>query len=55
MTSSNEIKTLAALGKPGRGKVYNNIAETIANTPLVRLSRLKAEAGAKADRSKSVV
>ncbi len=49
MTSSNEIKTLAALGKPGRGKVYNNIAETIANTPLVRLSRLKAEAGAKAD------
>ena len=49
MTSSNEIKTLAALGKPGRGKVYDNIAETIANTPLVRLSRLKAEAGAKAD------
>jgi len=49
MSSSTEIKTLAAIGKIGRGKVYNNIAETIANTPLVRLSRLKAEAGAKAD------
>lgn len=49
MTSSNEIKTLAAVGKPGRGKVYENIAETIANTPLVRLSRLTAQANAKAD------
>jgi cysteine synthase A len=49
MTSQTEIKTLAAIGKPGRGKVYNNIAETIANTPLVRLSRLKEKTGAKAD------
>jgi cysteine synthase len=49
MSSSTEIKTLAAIGKIGRGKVYENIAETIANTPLVRLSRLKAEAKAKAD------
>lgn len=49
MSSSTEIKTLAAIGTIGRGKVYENIAETIANTPLVRLSRLKAEAGARAD------
>jgi len=49
MSSSTEIKTLAAIGKIGRGKVYENIAETIANTPLVRLSRLKEQAGAKAD------
>lgn len=49
MSSSTGIKTLAAIGKIGRGKVYENIAETIANTPLVRLSRLRAEAGAKAD------
>ena len=49
MSSSTEIKTLAAIGKIGRGKVYENVAETIANTPLVRLSRLKAQAGAKAD------
>jgi cysteine synthase A len=49
MSSSTEIKTLAAIGKIGRGKVYENIAETIANTPLVRLSRLREQAGAKAD------
>lgn len=49
MSSSTEIKTLAAIGKIGRGKIYENVAETIANTPLVRLSRLKAQAGAKAD------
>ena len=49
MTSSTEIKTLAAVGKPGRGKVYDNIAETIANTPLVRLSRLGKQANAKAE------
>ena len=49
MTSTPEIKTLAALGKPGRGRVYNDITETIANTPLVRLSRLGAAAGAKAE------
>jgi cysteine synthase A len=49
MSSSTEIKTLAAIGKIGRGKVYENITETIANTPLVRLSRLKAEAKAKAE------
>ena len=54
MTESNkpraaDLKTLAAIGKIGRGRIYENIAETIANTPLVRLSRLKAEAGTKAD------
>ena len=49
MTSETPIKTLAAIGKPGRGKVYDSIAETIANTPLVRLSRLREKTGAKAD------
>ena len=44
-----EIKTIAALGKPGRGRVYNDITETIANTPLVRLSRLTQAANAKAE------
>jgi cysteine synthase A len=48
MTSAPDMKTLAAIGKPGRGKVYENIAETIANTPLVRLSRLGSQARAKA-------
>lgn len=30
---------------PGRGRVYNNIIETIGNTPLVRLNRVAADAG----------
>ncbi len=29
----------------GRGKIYNDITETIGNTPLVRLSRLASEMG----------
>src|ERR1700760_1018424 len=36
-------------GKPGRGRVYNSITETIGDTPLVRLNRMPKEAGAKAD------
>jgi len=35
--------------KPGRGRVYNSITETIGDTPLVRLQRMPKEAGAKAD------
>jgi cysteine synthase A len=36
-------------GKPGRGRVYDSIVETIGDTPLVRVHRLTKEAGAKAD------
>jgi cysteine synthase A len=36
-------------GKPGRGRVYNSITDTIGDTPLVRMARLPKEAGAKAD------
>ena len=36
-------------GKPGRGRIYNSITETIGDTPLVRLVRLPKEAGVKAD------
>lgn len=35
--------------KPGRGRIFDSITETIGNTPLVRLKRLPAESGAKAD------
>ncbi len=35
--------------KPGRGRVFNSITETIGDTPLVRLARLPQQAGAKAD------
>lgn len=34
-----------ALDKPGRGRVYGNILETIGNTPLVRINGLAEEAG----------
>ena len=36
-------------GKPGRGRIYNSITETIGDTPLVRIHRMAEEAGAKAD------
>jgi cysteine synthase A len=36
-------------GKPGRGRIYNSITETIGDTPLVRLTRMPQMAGAKAD------
>src|SRR5277367_1128152 len=36
-------------GKPGRGRIYDSITQTIGDTPLVRLSRLPKEAGVKAD------
>jgi cysteine synthase A len=35
--------------KPGRGRIFNSITETIGDTPLVRLQRLTGGAGVKAD------
>ncbi len=49
MTDLPDIKTLAATKSWGRGKVYENITETIGHTPLVRLSKIKAASDAKAD------
>lgn len=52
MPSSTAKKTTApspaVLDKPGRGRIYNSIIETIGNTPLVELQRLPQEAGCKA-------
>ena len=36
-------------GKPGRGRIYDSITETIGDTPLVRLAHMTKEAGVKAD------
>ena len=44
-----DIKTLAATRTWGRGRVYNNIAETIGHTPLVRLSKVTAAANVTAE------
>jgi len=35
--------------KPGRGRIYDSITETIGDTPLVRLHRMAKDAGVKAD------
>ncbi|MEK6746346.1 MAG: cysteine synthase A [Pseudomonadota bacterium] len=37
------------LDKAGRGRIYDNIIETVGNTPLIRLNRLAKEAGIVAD------
>jgi cysteine synthase A len=35
--------------KPGRGRIYDSIVETIGDTPLVRMARMPKEAGVTAD------
>jgi cysteine synthase A len=35
------------LDKPGRGRVYETILDTVGNTPLVRIGRLAERQGAK--------
>ena len=42
--NSSDIKTLAATRTWGRGRVYENIAETIGHTPLVKLSKVTSAA-----------
>src|SRR5437763_15970469 len=37
------------LDRPLRGRIYDSIAETIGNTPLVRIPRICAEEGIAAD------
>jgi cysteine synthase len=45
---ANEHKPLV-FDRPLRGRIYDNIAETIGNTPLVRIPKILAEEGVKAD------
>ena len=37
------------LDEPGRGRIYDSIAETVGNTPLVRVPRFSRERGLRAD------
>src|SRR5262245_35461152 len=48
-TSMLAIRTLAAVTGWSRGRIYNDVTETIGRTPLVRLARLAAAAGAYAE------
>jgi cysteine synthase len=49
MTDAIEIKSLAATKSWGRGRVYEDITESIGHTPLVRLARMTKAAAVKAD------
>jgi cysteine synthase A len=46
---SQAAKTPEPAFVPGRGRIYDSITETIGNTPLVRIKRMGAAAGIKAD------
>jgi cysteine synthase A len=45
MADSTRTDTAAAVHRPGRGRVYGSITETIGDTPLVRLDRLAKALG----------
>lgn len=47
MTEASNPETTAK--KPGRGRIYNSLPETIGDTPLVRFDRLAAARGVKAN------
>lgn len=49
MTDTPEIKTLSATQSWGRGRIYDDITQTIGHTPLVRLAKIGRQAGAHAD------
>lgn len=48
MAETAPTTTATTADKPGRGRVYSSITETIGDTPLVQLNRLPAERGVKA-------
>src|SRR5689334_5522049 len=49
MTATAQKIAPVQLDEPGRGRVYDNILETVGNTPLIRLHRIAQEAGCVAD------
>ena len=48
MTDQGKRKPIV-MDQPGRGRIYDSIAETIGNTPLVRIPTMATKHGAKAD------
>src|SRR4051794_25608957 len=48
-TSQYDQETRVTERKPGRGRIFNDITETIGDTPLVRLNRIAKDAGVKAN------
>ena len=45
----NDDGRLSKRRTKGRGRIYDSIIDTIGDTPLVRLSRLAADAGVEAE------
>src|SRR6478672_840767 len=41
--------TMSDIRKPGRGRIYGSITETIGDTPIVRLDRLARDRGVSAN------
>ena len=48
-TARAEMPSAAEERRPGRGRIYDSITETIGDTPLVRMARMPQAAGVKAD------
>ncbi|WP_119304310.1 cysteine synthase A [Dongia deserti] len=46
---NDQLSAKLVLDRPGRGRVYDTILETIGNTPLVRIGRMAQEAGCQAE------
>ena len=49
MNEPVELKTLRGMTNWGRGRIYDDITQTIGNTPIVRLTRLADAANCKAE------
>lgn len=49
MSNTTQIRTIKDIKTWGRGRVFDNIAQTIGSTPLVRLSKIASQANARAE------
>jgi len=49
VTSTDPTRRKESAHKPGRGRIFNSITETIGDTPLVRMARMPKSAGVRAD------
>ena len=49
MTDKPTFKTIAGTKTWGHGRIYDNVAQTIGNTPTVKLTRMAEAAGVKAE------
>jgi cysteine synthase A len=48
-TAAKQIETPGAARLPGRGRIYDSITDTIGDTPIVRLKKIAAAKGVKAN------